>query len=406
MRAFKLSKPQIIFIAASFVLLFFIAMLTPKTELPKRKEISPIRIAVAADPHYIAPELTDGGEYFTELIRNADGKAMMYCEEISDAFASRMITEKPDALVILGDLTFNGERESHEAFEKKLDAISDSGVRVFVLPGNHDINNPDAAKYEGSGYKKLPPIVSNDFSEIYDLPGYDDVISYDADSLSYCAALSDGLWALMIDTNNELAPRLIKDDTLRWVRKQLEAARKEGINVISFTHQSVLAHNSLFTYGFMIDGSEKLLELYEEFGVICNFCGHMHLQHIAKNDSGFTEISMGALVTAPCYYGILELDGTHGQFEAKPLEFAHAKEAKQFFLDSSYWNAESNLKEPTAELCAYFAEVNYAYFSGRCDRIDWRNDMYQQYISQGGLIPSYLKSIKDDGSKDSTKCEW
>ena len=45
-----------------------------------------LTICVASDIHYIAPELTDGGAYFTELIENADGKAMQYCEEITDAF--------------------------------------------------------------------------------------------------------------------------------------------------------------------------------------------------------------------------------------------------------------------------------------------------------------------------------
>ena len=48
-----------------------------------------VTIAVATDLHYIAPELTDKGEYFTNLVTDADGKVMLYIDELVRAFAEQ-----------------------------------------------------------------------------------------------------------------------------------------------------------------------------------------------------------------------------------------------------------------------------------------------------------------------------
>ena len=81
--------------------------LSAVTDIPAPLE--PITAAVAADLHYLAEELTDQGAYFQNLIANADGKVMAYSEELLEAFAAQIIDEKPDVLILPGDLTFNGE---------------------------------------------------------------------------------------------------------------------------------------------------------------------------------------------------------------------------------------------------------------------------------------------------------
>ena len=35
---------------------------------------NPVNIAVATDLHYLSSSLTDGGTFFTDLVKNADGK--------------------------------------------------------------------------------------------------------------------------------------------------------------------------------------------------------------------------------------------------------------------------------------------------------------------------------------------
>ncbi|MCR5090237.1 MAG: metallophosphoesterase, partial [Oscillospiraceae bacterium] len=107
------------------------------------------QVIVASDLHYIAPELTDGGRYYQRVLENGDSKFMPYIQEITDSFFAEVIDTSPDALLLTGDLTFNGAILSHEALIEKLAAVEDAGVPVFVLTGNHDVYNSNAARYQG-----------------------------------------------------------------------------------------------------------------------------------------------------------------------------------------------------------------------------------------------------------------
>lgn len=44
-------------------------------------------------------------------------------------------------LLAAGDLTFNGEKLSHETVAGLFEEIEAAGVPVLTLPGNHDVNN-------------------------------------------------------------------------------------------------------------------------------------------------------------------------------------------------------------------------------------------------------------------------
>ena len=51
-------------------------------------------------------KLTDKGSFFTDMVNSADGKNIIYIEEITDSFVTTIIKEKPEILIISGDLTF------------------------------------------------------------------------------------------------------------------------------------------------------------------------------------------------------------------------------------------------------------------------------------------------------------
>ena len=85
-------------------------------------------IVIATDIHYLAKELTDFGPAFEEMVQSGDGKAITYVWEITDAFLEEVIARKPQALILSGDLTLEGEQLSHEALAKKLKRVEDSGI--------------------------------------------------------------------------------------------------------------------------------------------------------------------------------------------------------------------------------------------------------------------------------------
>jgi len=112
-------------------------------------EISGSRIIIATDMHYLARELTDFQSSFTNRVEHEDGKVMQYVWEITDAFIHEVKKEKPDLVILSGDLTYNGEWESHIEFAEKLEEIEEAGIPVIVIPGNHDINNRYAVRFAG-----------------------------------------------------------------------------------------------------------------------------------------------------------------------------------------------------------------------------------------------------------------
>ena len=104
-----------------------------------KKAPAQYRVAVATDLHYLAPSLRDGGEMFQKVMAAGDGKVTETCDEITDAFLGEVLALRPEALILTGDLSYNGERESHLALAEKLGALEAAGVPVLVLPGNHDL---------------------------------------------------------------------------------------------------------------------------------------------------------------------------------------------------------------------------------------------------------------------------
>ena len=363
----------------------------------------PLTLAAATDLHYIAPELTDGGECFTRLVENADGKAMAYCEEITDAFISQVTGEKPDALILTGDLTFNGAKASHEALAAKLSFIENAGIPVLVIPGNHDLNSTMAASFQGRSYTLVESVEAGQFAEIYGDFGYREALARDKASLSYVYELSPGLRILMLDVNTKEAPGTLTDDTFQWVRQQLKAARQAGDLVLAASHQTLLTHNRLFSDGYVIGNGSRLLELYEEYGVLCNLSGHIHIQHIAQSQKGLTEFVTSSLITSPCQYGILKVDPNELDYHTDRISFSHAAEAEQFFRDTAWRMASQLLPDAEDELYSHFTNLSVAYFSGRLDTHLKDEALFKDICARDPFIGFYLQSILEDGFQDHTQ---
>jgi len=365
-----------------------------------------VTIAVAADLHYLPPELTDHGSAFQRVIEQADGKVMEYSEELLEAFTEQIIAQTPDVLILAGDLTFNGERASHETLAQKLRCIADAGIRVLVLPGNHDLENPMAAAYQEDGYRRTVSISSEEFEALYGEFGPAQASSRDDVSLSYVAELSQGLWVLAIDANQPDTPGCVKAETVQWAEQQLLRARESGARVLSVSHQSLLRHNALLNDGFQMENSAALTALYQKYGVLFNLAGHLHVQHIASQQN-VTEILTSSLAVAPNQYGILTVTENGADYHTVPVDVsawakAHAKNetallhfedyAADFFYSTAYRQAVTELTDaPDAEAMAdYFARVNAAYFAGRMDRAPRDADLLQKWRKQGSFLAAYL----------------
>ncbi len=364
-----------------------------------RKPLPPVtaRLLAASDFHYISPELTDHGEYFQLVLENGDGKAMEHCEEITDAFVEQVISDPPDALLLSGDLTFNGARKSHEALIEKLSRIKEAGIRVLVLPGNHDLENRNAASYREDGYTLVESVTGQEFAELYSAFGYGEALSRDTASLSYTAQVTPELRALLLDVNASPVSCVAADETLQWVKEQLKAASKEGCRVLAVSHQNLLPHSDLFGFGYVISNHSALLELYEKYDVICNLSGHMHIQHTAQSETELRDIAASSLLMWPLQYGELSLKGKTAHYRAIPVESLFSDYAYDYHWQHCAQLTADKNGEADPELGRFFADINTAYFSGHVTEEQWDDALYKALQAEGGFTAQYLTSIYEDG---------
>lgn len=376
-----------------------------------------LTIVIATDLHYLSPALTDNGSFFTSLVEEADGKTMLYSDPLCEAFTEQIIARRPDCLILSGDLTFNGEKQSHADLAAKLRRIEAAGIPVLVMPGNHDLSVLSYA-YHGEGYSYTEGTSQQDFRSIYADMGFEDALVRDPASLSYIWALSPQWRILMLDANTPGAEGTVREETLRWALVQLMNARDAGARVIAVSHQNLHAHSPLFSSGFVITNHEALAALYDAWPVALNLSGHMHLQH-SITDAATPEVVTSALAVHPSQYGVITLGSgityatervnvsawAHSQGLTDPNLTDFAGYAERFFKQTALRQAAAALAgHPDADrLAAWFADLNVCYFSGRMDQADLTAPEADAWLQQPGFLAGYVSSILAEKPLDHTR---
>ena len=388
-----------------------------------RAETQALTIVHMTDPHYISPSLTDRGTAFMKIVSNADGKLVLYSEELLSAFLYEMRELRPDAILLSGDLTFNGAMQSHKDLALRLSSLKELGIPILVLPGNHDVLSPNAARFSGERIELVESPDTASFREIWHSFGPDDALSCAPDSFSYVCALSPNLRILMLDAHTEASPNRVTDQTLSWAKEQLSLAKKEGAAVISVTHETILRHNPLFEEGFRLENGETVSSLLEEAGVPLHLSGHMHIQHIAAQKN-LTEIVTSAFSVQPCQYGVITFDGKTLRYQSKRANVASWAKAQgrneenllrfpahavSFFASSMLRQALPELRAlPEAnDLIVWMLNMNIGYYTGQLSTLspDPHNmDLLRKTLPFWYV---YFNSMQGDLGKDysSWSCE-
>ena len=388
------------------VLLLILLLLAPLAALGD----DAVTLFVATDLHYLAPELTDHGPLFEQLIAGGDGKAMAYSEELTEAFVCQVIARRPDALILSGDLTFSGARASHEALADKLARIETAGIPVLVIPGNHDLNSRGAVRFEGERFTRVPGVTETEFLAIDRPFGYDDALSRDRASLSYVAGISQKLRILMVDVNGAATPGEADAQTLAWIEAQLAQARQDGCRVIAVSHQNLLDHSSLLAAGFTIGNAGALHALYANAPVLCSLSGHIHMQHMCRSDAGLWDIATSSLAVSPNQYGVLTLTKDTLTYRTEPVDVSAWAQSQglsnpdlldfagysgAFFRDTARRQALNAVSrdEDAGQLADFFAALNAAYFAGRMDAFTPDAQLLERWQQEPAFLSLYIRSI-------------
>lgn len=283
----------------------------------KNDEPEEMLIASISDIHYFPASLsTFKGDAFESYLRGANCNYDDLDAIIDAAFAAlkRDVKEKGlKYLLVTGDLTTNGEYEGHVALAEKFHKLQEeTGLKIFVTNGNHDINNSLASQFITEDYKKTPARITKpqEFYEIYRDFGFDiaddkycDYTSGKAGALSYAVSLGNGYRLVVIDGGKYSKDNTAKgkdehetggnitDELLEWVLEQGRKAKKNGETVIAATHWNLsemsYLHGELLQ-GFVIDNAYKLQEIFADNGINFIYSGHQHVTDadITYSDDG------------------------------------------------------------------------------------------------------------------------
>ena len=413
-----MKKLLILFLCAVFALGGCAARGT--AQLPEESaQTNPVHIVIASDLHYLAPSLNDKGPLISALSAQSDGKLMLYVEEIAEAFVAQMLAEKPDVVILSGDLSYNGEYDSHKALAEKLARLQDAGIQVLVISGNHDTNNPYSFQFHGESYERVKNTSSEEFRAIYRPFGPARAIRTDAYTGSYLYAARSDLWILMLDTNSLLL-NTFPEKSLSWLEECLQQAAEAGAAVISVSHQNLLLHNELFSTGYRLTNAVTLRTLLERYGVLCHLSGHMHIQHTMEGP--VPEVLTSSLSMPPVRYGSLYYDGQSlcydamqvdveawarqtGQTDENLLRFSDY--ADEYFILAARNKilaelADSGLDEDSVlALADIFGRVNLAYFGGFTqDAEALIRDVERWEGLSESFHSAYLQSILQDKGSD------
>lgn len=285
--------------------------------------------AVISDLHYYDPALGMTSTDFQEYLAS-DRKMIAQSRELLDAAVTDILAKKPDFVLVPGDLTKDGERHNHQQVADTFKKLKDQGIKVYVVPGNHDINNPASLSYTTSPPTPIAHVSPADFKSIYSDYGYSAALAQDPDSLSYVAEPVPGLWLIAIDSclyahnadnidpvTGKAAPitaGAISAATLSWIQTQLSTAKQRGKTVIGMLHHGLLEHfpgqKDLFSE-YVVGNWQTLSKTLSDSGLGVVFTGHFHANDVVNKNftsSVLYDIQTGSLVTAASPYRFVQFD--------------------------------------------------------------------------------------------------
>ncbi|MEO6730124.1 MAG: metallophosphoesterase [Ferruginibacter sp.] len=300
-----------------------------------------LTIAVVSDIHYMAPSLLinngAAGAAFQSYL-DQDPKLVQYSDPIFRNVLADIKAERPDILLLPGDITKDGEKISNLAMAGFLNQLRMDGIKVYVMPGNHDINNAKAKIFDGDNAYPVDITTPAEFATIYGNFGYNNAISRDPNSLSYVVQPQDGFRIIAIDASKyeeygpggDVAAGRIKPATLTWILAQLASAKQQNITIFAMMHHNLVEHyagQSQLDPGYVVDDWQRIADTLMDAGLKIIFTGHYHANDITSyvhDGKELVDIQTGSLVTAPSPYRIVTMKDGKLNIRTKTVQSINA----------------------------------------------------------------------------------
>ena len=391
---------------------------------------------VISDTHLIADSLHDHGQAFSQMQKTSQGKDLYYQETALSAFVRMAQKKKPAAIIVTGDVTFNGERVSAEKFAEIFKPLEET--QLLVLPGNHDIYDGWAREFRGKKQYYAGQISPRMWRNIFKT-SYKNAVSVDDKSLAYSVQLNPDYLLILADSNDygkeeaTTAPAtagFLGREQRRWIKAQLQYASENNLQVIFCMHHNLYAHNPAVNKGYVVDDYRELRKLLAQYNVKLVFSGHIHAQNIMlpQDPCPATEVVTASFCSNDQGYGVVKVSPKEVSYTChhfKMKDYLTDKEKQNWTLTHFHDYLENiQLGTISAELMQkdlyqnhydldtvrkmgrLFGEMNYHFFTGK-NHIESeelqklkKSPIYQRLIADNPHYELYLQTLYDMSNHD------
>lgn len=317
--------------------------------------MQPFKFYLVTDTHYFEPSLGCSGKALDDYMKNE-----MYCLAESSKIVKATFDEiikdsETDTVIIPGDLSKDGEKQSHISFVKELNRLKDAGKKVYVITAGHDYNDHPRG-YVGEEYVPVEP---TSFDELYDLYydfGLAQALSVDKETHSYIVEVAPKIRmiAFNCDSKGDTKGR-IDDRLLDWAKEQIDRAKEDGCFVFCINHYPIIPSVPVFDLigDAHIKDWRRGASLLADNGVNLALTGHMHIQSInefySENGNKFVDICTSVLVGSPGKYRKITIndENTVTAESINVPEFDWDKGGRtteQYFDDRAVWAAPNRIR--------------------------------------------------------------
>lgn len=349
------------------------------------------KVMVIADPHVMVASLGENGAAYDQMM--SQQRKMLHLSQV--AFTSLVDTallHNPALVLIPGDLTKDGELESHNFVAQQIKRLNEAGIKVLVIPGNHDIEG-NALAYSGSEAKSVANLKNTEWKSKYAMV-YNLATATDPNSHSYVAEPITGVTVLGIDASHGTGEGSLSDATLSWVLSQADAANQKGNMVIAMCHWQLLEHvdnSGLILESARLQNADAVRDALMKHGVNFVLTGHMHINSIstyrdtvsAASVDSIVEVSTGSPITYPSPYRWLTISKDRSNIGIETECLTTLPGYTNFATYSRDWMAEhSKVMIPSAaiRLFGYMEVALNEYIDAEIGGV------------VGGMVKGYLKS--------------
>ncbi|MBR2876948.1 MAG: metallophosphoesterase [Clostridia bacterium] len=283
-----------------------------------------LKFYLLTDTHYFEESLGAEGKAYEEYMKTE----AFYLRESSainkTVFTKLKEDSETDLIIIPGDLSKDGEYESHKSLVKELNALKESGKKIFVITAGHDYNEYGKC-YKNDEVVKVKGTTLDELYNLYYEFGYKDALSVDKETLSYVAEVAPltRLLAFNCDSKNE-TKGTIDSRLLMWAKEQIDDARKANAYIFAICHYPVIPSVPVFDLvgDAKVKNWKEVAAFLADNGVELIFTGHMHIQSIneffTENGNRLVDICTSTTVGTPGKYRKIEIDET-GKMNVKSI---------------------------------------------------------------------------------------